>query len=73
MLNLEPATRVLADLVVGVRDDQLSAATPCTEMALSDLLSHVDGLAFAFTAAATKTPLDANSGATDGHSPPGPN
>jgi uncharacterized protein (TIGR03086 family) len=58
MLDLEPATRALARLVTGVRDEQLNAPTPCTEASLGDLLDHVDGLSLAFTAAATKTPLD---------------
>ena len=57
MLDLEPATRVLTDLVRGVRDDQLSLPTPCAEADLGDLLDHVDGFSIAFTAAATKTPL----------------
>jgi uncharacterized protein (TIGR03086 family) len=61
MLDLEPATRVLTDLVAGVRDDQLTAQTPCTEATLGGLLDHIDGLSLAFTAAATKTPLDGGS------------
>lgn len=61
MVNLEPATRVLAGLVAGVRDDQLTASTPCRETSLGDLLDHVDGLSVAFTAAATKTTLPAGS------------
>src|SRR5450759_80934 len=56
MLDLEPATRVLTDLVPGVRDDQLSLPTPCAEAGLGDLLAHVDGFSISFTAAATKTP-----------------
>jgi uncharacterized protein (TIGR03086 family) len=61
MLDLEPATRVLAGLVDGVRDEQLTAPTPCTEASLGDLIDHVDGLSLAFTAAATKTPIDGGS------------
>jgi uncharacterized protein (TIGR03086 family) len=56
MLDLEPATRVLTDLVRGVRDDQLILPTPCAEAGLGDLLAHVDEFSVAFTAAATKTP-----------------
>jgi uncharacterized protein (TIGR03086 family) len=55
MLDLEPATHVLALLVQGVRDDQLIAPTPCHETSLGQLLDHVDGLADAFTAGANKT------------------
>lgn len=54
MLDLEPATRTLAELVTGVGDDQLDAATPCGDRRLGDLLDHVDGLSQAFTAAARK-------------------
>ena len=61
MLDLEPATRVLSDLVDGVRDEQLTAPTPCTEASLGDLIDHVEGLSVAFTAAATKTPIDGGS------------
>jgi uncharacterized protein (TIGR03086 family) len=61
MIDLEPATRELARLVRGVRDEQLTAPTPCTEATLGDLIDHVDGLSLAFTAAATKTPLGGGS------------
>lgn len=57
MLDLEPATRVLMLLVQGVRDDQLANPTPCDGRSLGAMLDHVDGLAVAFTAAATKTEL----------------
>jgi uncharacterized protein (TIGR03086 family) len=53
-IDIEPATRRLADLVGGVRDEQLGDPTPCPEYTLGDLLDHVGGLALAFTAAATK-------------------
>ena len=61
MLDLEPATRALTDLVDGMRDDQLAAPTPCREASLGDLMDHLDGLSMAFTAAATKTPLPGGS------------
>ncbi|MGH3491928.1 MAG: TIGR03086 family metal-binding protein [Sciscionella sp.] len=57
MYDLHPATRTLVDLVTAVRDDQLGAPTPCADMALRDLLDHVDGLCLAFSAAARKRPL----------------
>lgn len=57
MIDLEPATTRLAGIVEGVRDDQLAEATPCSDTTVGDLLNHVDGLAMAFTAAATKTRL----------------
>ena len=58
MIDLEPATTALGALLDGVRDEQLSASTPCAGTSLGDLLDHVDGLSLAFTAAATKTPID---------------
>lgn len=61
MLDLEPATRKLAEIVEGVRDDLLGAPTPCSESTVGDLLDHVDGLSVAFAAAARKTPLEGDS------------
>jgi hypothetical protein len=57
MFDVEPATRTLAMVVTAVRDDQLSARTPCSEATVGDLIDHVDGLSIAFTAAANKTKL----------------
>ncbi|MDQ2724292.1 MAG: TIGR03086 family metal-binding protein [Actinomycetota bacterium] len=57
MIHMEPATRVLTDVVAGVGDDQLGAPTPCTEASVGDLVDHVDGLSLAFAAAAAKTPI----------------
>jgi uncharacterized protein (TIGR03086 family) len=61
MLDLEPATTVLASLVVAVSDDQLTAPTPCQNVTLGALLDHVDGLSLGFTAAATKAALEGGS------------
>jgi uncharacterized protein (TIGR03086 family) len=60
MIDLEPATRALTVVVKGVRDDQLSAPTPCGASRVADLLDHVDGLSQAFRAAAMKTPIETN-------------
>lgn len=54
MLDVEPATRVLAALIAGVSDDQLGSVTPCPDMTMGDLLDHVDRLSLAFAAAAAK-------------------
>ncbi|HEY3014892.1 MAG TPA: TIGR03086 family metal-binding protein [Nocardioides sp.] len=54
MLDLGPITRSVATLVAGVRDDQLSDPTPCTEYAVGDLVHHLAGLTVAFTTAARK-------------------
>jgi uncharacterized protein (TIGR03086 family) len=60
MLDLEPATSALTQLVTNVRDDQLTAATPCSETTLGGLIDHVDGLSQAFTAAALKSGTEAS-------------
>lgn len=54
MIDLTPACRRTAEVLANVPDDQLSAATPCELMRLSDLVQHVGGLALAFRAAARK-------------------
>lgn len=55
MIAFDPATRALTKVVESVRDDQLAAATPCTDTSVAAVLDHVDGLALAFTQAADKT------------------
>ena len=54
IVNLEPAARKLADLVVRVDDGQLASPTPCPAYTVGDLIDHVGGMALAFTAAANK-------------------
>lgn len=66
MFDLGPAARQLTRLVQGVRDDQLSAPTPCPDYTLGDLLEHVHGLALAFTLAARKEQPPAGDGAPSG-------
>lgn len=58
MIDFGPAARALAQVVSGVRDDQLGAPTPCPAYAVADLLDHVAGLTVAFIAAARKQALD---------------
>ncbi|GAA3387722.1 TIGR03086 family metal-binding protein [Cryptosporangium minutisporangium] len=53
--DLHPAAVVLADLVRDVRDDQLTAVTPCGGIPVGELLDHVDMFATAFAAAAAKS------------------
>ncbi len=52
--DLGPQTRVIARLADGVTDDQLSASTPCPDMAVRNLLGHLLGLTVAFRDAARK-------------------
>jgi hypothetical protein len=61
LVDLEPASRRMADLIGGVPDALLDAPTPCPAYALGDLVDHVGGLALAFTAAARKTTADGGS------------
>lgn len=53
-LDFGPTTSTLADLVRGVRDDQLDDPTPSDGRSVGDLLDHIGGLALAFTWAARK-------------------
>lgn len=62
MIDIEPATRTLTNIVRNVRDEQLGDATPCQDTTIGDLIDHVDGLALAFTAAANKTRLEGDQG-----------
>ena len=54
MIDLTPACKRTADVLMNVTDEQLSSLTPCQKLSLRDLVSHVGGLALAFTAAARK-------------------
>lgn len=56
--DLTAATDRTAGLVAAVTDEQLTLPTPCPRYSVGDLVEHIGGLALAFTAAATKTPLD---------------
>ncbi|MEU8850365.1 TIGR03086 family metal-binding protein [Streptomyces sp. NPDC048564] len=53
-LDLGPQTRVVASLAEAVTDEQLSAPTPCPEMAVRNLLGHLLGLSVAFRDAGRK-------------------
>ena len=61
-VDLTPHTSRLADLLAIVSDDQLAGPTPCPRYTVGDLIEHVGGLAQAFAAAATKSPLPGSSG-----------
>ena len=52
--DLGPATREMARLVAGTRDDQLDAPTPCPDYTVADLADHIGGLTLAFTSSARK-------------------
>jgi uncharacterized protein (TIGR03086 family) len=54
MIDLTPACKRTADVLMNVTDDQLNGGTPCENLSLRDLVAHVGGLAPAFTAAARK-------------------
>ncbi|MGB7448380.1 MAG: TIGR03086 family metal-binding protein [Ornithinimicrobium sp.] len=50
--TLDASANELRRLVTNVRDDQLDAATPCTDWNVRDLAAHICGLTVAFTHAA---------------------
>ncbi|MGN9762760.1 TIGR03086 family metal-binding protein [Streptomyces sp. SD31] len=52
--DLGPQARIVARLAEGVTDEQLSAPTPCPDMAVRNLLGHLIGLAVAFRDAGRK-------------------
>jgi uncharacterized protein (TIGR03086 family) len=58
-IDLGPAAATTARVVAGVRDEQLSAPTPCEGTPVAGVLSHLAGLTFAFRMAAEKTPVEA--------------
>lgn len=65
--DFRPAVRAVAQVVAGIRDDQLADPTPCAGLGVADLLDHVGGLALAFTwAAAKETPEGGAEAAFDG-------
>lgn len=66
MIDLGPAAQRMADLLAGVKDDQLGLPAPCPDYTLGDLIDHIDGLTLAFTFAATKEKLP-----VDGEAPIG--
>jgi uncharacterized protein (TIGR03086 family) len=66
VVDLEPATRRMAELIAGVPDELLGGPTPCPEYRLGDLVEHVGGLTVAFTAAATKATVGVGGTAPSG-------
>jgi len=56
-IDFGPATRAVAAVLDGIRDDQLADPTPCPDFSVADVLDHLGGLAGAFTLAARKEPL----------------
>jgi uncharacterized protein (TIGR03086 family) len=60
MLDLGPAAATVAEVVTGVRDDQLTDPTPCAGTPVAALLDHVHGLAVGLALAGRKdAPPDA--------------
>ena len=56
MIDLRAATDRTAAVIAALDDHHLALPTPCPAYSVGDLLDHVEGLAVAFTDAATKTP-----------------
>lgn len=54
MIDMTAACEGTAELLRQVRDDQLTAATPCDAMNLGAVIAHIGGLSLAFDAAARK-------------------
>lgn len=54
MVDLGPQTRIVARLAASVADEQLTAATPCPDLRVRNLLGHLLTLSLAFRDAARK-------------------
>ncbi|MBI5338497.1 MAG: TIGR03086 family protein [Mycolicibacterium rufum] len=54
MIDMTSACAGTADLLHNVGDEHLPGRTPCADMSVAALVSHLGGLAAAFTAAADK-------------------
>jgi len=53
-LDLAPAADQMRQVVAGITDEQLTAATPCEGLDVATMLAHVQGLSVAFRDAARK-------------------
>jgi uncharacterized protein (TIGR03086 family) len=58
VIDLEPASRRMIELLAGVTDDQLADRTPCAAFTVGDLIDHVDGASQQFTALASHRPTE---------------
>ncbi len=66
LVDFGPATAAMAQVLAGIDDRDLTAATPCPAYSVADLVDHVAGLTVAFTAAARKQPLVAQGPSAEG-------
>jgi uncharacterized protein (TIGR03086 family) len=55
-LDLGPVAAETARIVTGIREDQLSGPTPCTDLPVAAVLHHLLTLSIAFRGAAEKVP-----------------
>lgn len=64
MIDLKPACDRMTELLAAVSTDRLTAATPCAEYTVAELIGHLDGGAEVFAAMARKEgPIDPDAGA----------
>jgi uncharacterized protein (TIGR03086 family) len=68
-IDLGPATAEVARVVAGIRDEQLTAPTPCEGSPVAGLLGHLAGLTHAFRMAAEKTPVEGTASTDPAHLP----
>ncbi len=69
-IDLGPAVAATARVVAGIRDEQLTAPTPCEGTPVAGILGHLAGLAYAFRMAAEKTPVDGSASTDPAQLPP---
>jgi uncharacterized protein (TIGR03086 family) len=68
-LDLAPQAAEVARVIAGVRDDQLTDATPCDGTSVAAMLDHYDGLTVAFRLGAEKSPVEGGASADADHLP----
>jgi uncharacterized protein (TIGR03086 family) len=58
VIDLEPASRRMIELLAGVTDDELAGPTPCAAFTVGDLIDHVDEASQQFAALAGHRPAE---------------
>ena len=56
MIDFEPTCHRMLAVLAGITDEALTAATPCAEYTVGDLIDHVDTLSRVFAAVGRKEP-----------------
>jgi uncharacterized protein (TIGR03086 family) len=74
MIDLEPVCDPIIAVLAGVRDDQLSRSSPCSEYKVGQVIDHIDEVCQLYTAVAhhdTGEALETDTGSVGAHLSPG--